>query len=236
MSGFLSLFRKELRQLFQTPIPYVVVGIFWVATGYFFSFNVFLVRAAHMVTTFHNMSLLLMLVIPLVTMRVFAEEKRGGTLELLLTLPLGEVAIVGAKFAAVWLLLFFMLLGTAAAVVPLWIFATPDVGPILGGYIGVFSLGTAFVSLGVLISVLSENQVSAATGCWALLLALWFIDYAAGLPWGAGWVHSLQHLSFSAHSRDLVRGVLTAEALIYFASISILSLVWAVQILRFRRS
>ncbi len=235
MGAFLALLRKEIRQLFQTPIPYLVLSVFWIATGYFFSFNVFLVRAAHMVTTFHNMTLLLLLLIPLLTMRSFAEERKSGTLELLMTLPLGEGSIVAAKFGSLWLLFVCMVAGTGCAVVPLWLFADPDVGPIIGGYLGILLLGTAYIGVGILTSVFSENQISAAVASWALLLALWFIDYASGLPGLGDWAGALRHLSLSLHARDLIRGVLSISTVVFFISLTALCLVWATRSLRSSR-
>lgn len=235
MKGFGPLFIKELRNLFFTPIPYVVVTVYWIATGYFFSFNVFFIRANHMVTTFHNMNFLLLLIVPLITMRAFAEERRSGTLELLLTLPLSSGTIVLAKFSAMWVLLSMMIVGASSAVIPLWFFGSPDMGPIWGGFVGVFLLGTTFVSLGMLTSVLAENQVSAASGSWALLLAFWFIDYLLGVFNDPRWVDLIQHISFSLHARDLIRGILSTEALVYFPSLSGLALLFTCLGLRLRR-
>ena len=235
MSGFKSLLVKELQQLFHTPIPYVVIGIFWVLTGYFFSFNVFLVQSNHMVTTFHNMIFLLLLMVPLITMRIFSEERKSGTLEFLLTLPISDKVIVLAKFSAVWVLLSLLIVGTSSAVLPLSFFGRPDMGPILGGFLGVFLLGTTFVSVGLLTSVLSENQVTAAAGSWALLLAFWFIDYLVGVIDDPHWVDLIQHLSFSLHARDLIRGIVSSQAVVYFASLSALLVALTIFALRLRR-
>ena len=181
MIGFWSVFIRESQHYFVTPIAYVVISTFWLLSGFFFSFNQLFVSAIDMVSAFHNMSLLLMLMVPLLTMRSFAEEKQAGTLELLMTLPISDGAIILAKYLALMMLVFFMLLGSSVAVIVLIYFGEPDLGPILGGYTGIFLLASSFSALGLLISSLSANQVVAATATWSLLLVLWFIDYASAL-------------------------------------------------------
>lgn len=235
MSGAVAVLRKELREAFATPVAFAALAVFWAVTGYFFSFNLFFVHAVHMVTAFHNMSILLLLVLPLLTMRVFAEENKAGTAELLMTLPLGEWAIVLGKFAAAFLLLVLMLAGTATAVIPLALFGRPDLGPILGGYLGILLLGTAYVAIGLLVSSVSRNQFTAALVTWAALVLLWFADYAAILDALPRLTPVLAHLSFSVHYVDLIRGVLDLGSVVYFLSLVAASLVATAQLLRWRR-
>ncbi|HYD67967.1 ABC transporter permease [Azospirillum sp.] len=236
MTRFLAILRKELAEYFSTPIAYAVLIVFWVVSGYFFSFNLFFVNAMNMVTAFHNMSVLLILVTPLITMRVFSEEAKTGTLELLLTLPLSDTQIVLGKFLASLLVMVLMLAGTATAVVPLLLFGEPDLGPILGGYLGVTLLGTAFLAIGVLVSSLSQNQIVAALVTWAVIVLLWFVDYAASLNLDYTLTRLLNHLSFSVHYVDLIRGVLNGTTVVYFASVIAAALVLTVQSLRRRHA
>lgn len=235
MNAWYCVFARELKHYFVTPIAYVVIASFWAASGFFFSFNVLFVSAVEMVTAFHNMSLLLMLMLPLISMRTFAEERHNDTLELLLTLPLGEFSIVLAKYSALLVVLLLMLAGSSAAVVVLTIFGEPDYGPIIGGYLGVFLLGAAFASIGVLVSALSTNQVVAAIATWASLLFLWFMDYLVALFPGSDAVVWIQHLSLSVQYLDVIRGVLTLAAVTYFVSIIGCALVTATQIVAMKR-
>ncbi|MCB1749853.1 MAG: ABC transporter permease [Gammaproteobacteria bacterium] len=236
MRGFVTLFARELRHYFVTPIACVVIAVFWAASGFFFSFNALFVAAPDMVSAFHNMSLLLMLMMPLVTMRTLAEERSGDTLELLLTLPVGEAAIVAAKYLALLVILVLMLAGSTLAVIPLALYGTPDYGPILGGYLGVFLLGAAFAAVGLAASSCAANQVVAAVLTWALLLLMWFVDYAAALDGAGGAVRWLQHVSFSVQYLDLIRGVLTRGAVVWFGSVIAVGMVVATQVLRARRA
>ncbi|MGR8920865.1 MAG: ABC transporter permease [Gammaproteobacteria bacterium] len=236
MSAFTSLFRRELALYFLTPTAYVMVAVFWAASGFFFSFNTLFVSAIDMVTAFHNMSLLLMLMLPLASMRTIAEERQNGTLALLLSLPVGDGAIVLAKYAGLLVLLVLMLVGSASAVLALLWFADPDLGPILGGYAGVFMLGATFAAVGVLVSALAPSQLVAAVLTWALLLALWFIDYGAALVEHGAAVALLRHVSFSVQYLDLIRGVLGSPAVAWFAGLSAVCLVGAREALALGRA
>lgn len=236
MTALWALFIKELREYFATPIAFVLLAVFWALTGWFFSFGLFFVNVAQMVGSFHNMSLLLLLVMPLLTMRVFAEENKSGTMELLLSLPLAEWQIVLAKFAAAFLMLLIMLAGTATAVLPLLLFAQPDLGPILGGYIGITLLGAAFMGVGMLMSSLTSNQIVAALLTWCVLTLLWFADYASALDALPGLRGLFLHLSFSVHYVDVIRGVINLATVCYFLSVLGLSLALTTLLLKARRA
>lgn len=238
MNAFLfwvGLVRRELLHYFVTPIAYIILGGFWMASGYFFSFNALFVGAIEMVTAFHNMSLLLLLMVPLISMRTIAEERQSGTLELLLTLPVGETAVVTAKYGAMMIIVFLMLLGSSLAVVALALLAEPDFGPIIGGYCGVFLLASAFAAIGVMISSFATNQIVAAVITWILLLFLWFVDYLSSLALPVWAVELARHMSFSLHYLDLIRGVLSSASVALFISVVVVSLVIAIQALKLRR-
>ena len=236
MNGFTAVYIKEIRQYFATPIPYVLLAVFWALMGYYFSFNVFFVNVAQMVNAFHNMSIMLLLIVPLVTMRIFAEENRSHTIELLMTLPLDEAGIVFGKYLASLTLLFFMLLGTATALVPLTAFGQPDLGPVLGGYIGIALLGATFLAVGILISSLCENQLVAALLTWATLLLFWYVDYVSNFAPNLETAKLIRHLSFSIHYIDLIRGILPLATVVYFITVIVFATTLTVQILKARRA
>jgi len=230
-----SLIKHELKYYFVTPIAYVVIAIFWSASGFFFSFNQLFVSALNMVSAFHNMSLLLMLMVPFLSMRTFAEERQNNTLELLMTLPVSESTLVWAKYLGLMVIVLLMLLGSAVAVVVLGYFGDPDYGPIIGGYLGIFLLAATFCSIGTLMSSISTNQIVSAALTWFCLLGLWFADYGASLAPSSWTVYVFQHISFSVHYLDLIRGVLTKGTLVYFLSVIFLTLVASVQMLKIKR-
>lgn len=235
MTALKAVVIKELREYFATPIALAIVAVFWALSGYLFSFHLFFVNTAQMVTSFHNMIILMILVMPLLTMRIFAEENKTGTIELLLTLPMSDTTTVIGKYLAGLMIVFLMLAGTATAVVPLLFYGDPDLGPILGGYIGTFAFGAMFLALGLAVSSACTNQVVAALLTWGLLVLLWFIDYPAAFNFFPQLSPALLHVSLSSQHVDLIRGVLSGSALVYFGSIIVLSLFLAVQLLRLRR-
>lgn len=235
MSALQAVIVKELREYFAMPIALAVVAVFWVLCGYLFSFHLFFVNTAQMVTSFHNMIILMILVMPLLTMRIFAEENKTGTIELLLTLPLSDYATVIGKYLAGLLVVLLMLAGTATAVVPLVFYGDPDLGPILGGYVGTFAFGAMFLAIGMAVSSACANQVVAALVTWGILVLLWFIDYPAAFDFFPSLSAGLMHLSLSAQHVDLIRGVLSGSAMVYFASVIAISLFISVQFLRLRR-
>lgn len=235
MTAFLAVVRKELQEYFSMPIALAVVAVFWALCGYLFSFHLFFVNTAQMVTSFHNMIILMILVMPLLTMRLFAEENKTGTMELLLTLPMSDYATVLGKYAAGLVILTLMLAGTATAVIPLVFYGQPDFGPIIGGYIGTFAFGAMFLALGLAISSACSNQIIAALVTWGVLVILWFIDYPAAFDFIPSLSAAFMHMSLSSQHVDLIRGVLSGSALVYFASVIVLSLFVAVRVLKLRR-
>ncbi len=235
MTRFAALYRKELLELFATPTAYAIVAVFWFASGFFFSFSLLFLRAPEMVSAFHNLTLLLLLLAPILTMRSIAEEHQRGTLELLQSLPVGETRVVASKYAALLTLLALLLAGSAVAVVPLALYARPDPGPILGGYLGLALFGGAVLSIGVFVSACCASQAVAAVCTWGLLLLLWFIDYGAHASIGPS-AAALRHLSLSLHTRSMIRGVLDGASAVYLVSLAFATLVWASQALRWRRT
>lgn len=233
--GLRALIIKEFREYFSTPIAFVLLGAFWLLSGYFFSFSLVFVSAAHLVTAFHNMSILLLLITPLLTMRVFAEENKTGTLELLMTLPLSNLDLVLGKFIASTGVMLLMLLGTATAVVPLALFARPEIAPIIGGYAGIALIGTAYVAVGLFISSLCQNQLVAAVLTWACLTLLWFADYGSNLGVSQPVSQLFSHLSFSVHYVDLIRGIVNSASIVYFFTVALLAFTLTVGMIKLRR-
>ena len=129
-----------------------------------------------------------------------------------------------------------MLAGSATAVLPLVLYAQPDLGPIAGGYLGITMLGAAFLGVGLLVSALTSNQIVAALVTWGALTLLWFADYAATIDAMPGLRGLFQHLSLSAHYVDVIRGVVNLGTVVYFASALVVSLALTVAALKGRRA
>ena len=175
------LLRKELLATFGSPIGYTVAAVFLLVLGYTFSLTLFATKVANLIYIFHQMYVLTILLVPALTMRAFAEERRNDTLELLLTAPVGEVWIVLAKFLAVYGLVLAMYCGGFLYVGVLEAYGAPDWGPMASGYLALACNAALIVAIGLLMSSLTENQVVAAALTLGTSLMLWFADSVAYL-------------------------------------------------------
>jgi ABC-2 type transport system permease protein len=233
MRPFLALLKKEEMALFTSPIAYVVMSVFLVIMGYTFTLTLFLTHVPTLVHLFLQIYVLFLLTVPIITMRLVAEERRLRTLEILLTSPLTEVSIVLAKFLASVSLIVVMLLLSYTYALTLAVMGAPDWGPIYSGYIGLFLLGAALVAVGLMTSSLVSNQVIAALLSLSLFLLLWIIDYLGWLlpdPFNALFVN----LSLLVHFRPFATGSLFLSDAGYFLSVTLLGLFISVRALAWR--
>ena len=176
MKYFRVLLAKELNALFTLPIAYILIAVFLILMGYTFTNWLFVSQTASVVRVMYQAAVLLLLIVPILTMRGFAEERRHGTLELLLSTPASESAIVLAKFVACLTLLTVMLSLTLIYPATLAYFGAPDWGPVYSGYLGLLLLSAALSALGLWISALTSNQIIAATISLGLFVLLWILD------------------------------------------------------------
>ena len=181
MSALGVLLRKELHATFTSPIAYTVGVVFLLVLGYTFSLTLFVTKVANLNYIFHQMYVLSILLVPVLTMRAFAEERRSDTLELLLTAPVREVWVVLAKLLANLALVAGLYAASGSYAVVLGLYGEPDWGPIYGGYLALLLLALMLVSIGLLMSSLTENQVVAAAASLGAFLMLWFADSVAYL-------------------------------------------------------
>ncbi|MBI5604131.1 MAG: ABC transporter permease subunit [Deltaproteobacteria bacterium] len=239
MKGFSAVFKRELYTFFASPIFYVVGTIFLLLTGYFFYtsvayFSLISFQAAQnpymggQVTInemvikplFDDMSIILLLIVPLLTMRLLAEEKKNGTIELLLTYPLRELAVLLGKYLATLMVLLVLLAVTVIYIFILSWFADPEWGPVLTGYAGLILMTASFVSLGLFTSALTQNQIIAAVAGFGALLMFWIIGWAGSVSGPA--VSSVVHyLSLLEHMDPFSKGVLDSRDLVYYLIFSI---------------
>ncbi len=176
LNGFVTLYRKEMAALFYSPIAYSVIAVTLLLMAYTFCAHLFHVRSASLVPMLFQAALLLILMIPLLTMRQFAEERRSGTLELLLSTPVSDLAIVLAKFVASLSVITVLLILMLAFPATLSFVADPDWGPIVSGYVGLLLLAAALIGVGLAVSAVSANQVVAAMAALGLFLMLWMAE------------------------------------------------------------
>ena len=235
MSNVLAIAQKELKGYFASPIAYVVIGFFALMFGYFYwaLLGFFVEQSARMMglqggptqnvneqmirPVFMNASVLLLFTLPMVTMRTYSEEKRSGTIELLLTSPITDFQIIVGKFLGAMGLYAAMLAVTFIHMGVLWAFGTPEWKPLVTGYLGLLLMGGCFVSIGLLISSLTRNQIVAGFGTFAVFLLLWVINWVG--PFMGPRVQAvLDYLSITTHLDDFTRGIVDTRHLVYYVS------------------
>ena len=217
------LLGKELHGTFTSPIAYTIATVFLLVLGYTFSLTLFATKVANLNYIFHQIYVLSVLLVPVLTMRAFAEERRTDTLELLLTAPVREIWIVLAKFLASLSLMVLMFLGSLAYAVVLGLYGDPDWGPIYSGYLAILLNAGLLVSLGLLMSSFTENQVIAAALSLGTFLMLWFADSMAYLLPKPLELFAV-NLSLIGHFKLLAGGEVFLSDIGYFITLSLLAL------------
>ncbi|MBM3778624.1 MAG: ABC transporter [Acidimicrobiia bacterium] len=233
MRNVLAIAHKEVKAYFDSPIAYVFIGFFALLFGYFFvallsfftsqSMQMSMMGAPvnvnqQLITPlFLNTSVVVLFVLPSITMRTYAEEKRSGTIELLLTSPLTDMQIILGKFIGAMTLYAALLAVTVVHIGVLFWKGNPEVLPVLTGYLGLLLMGGCFVSVGLLISSLTKNQIVAAMVTFAVFLLLWVIDWISQFT-GPLAQQVLTYLSVTQHLDDFTRGVVDTKHLVYYVS------------------
>jgi gliding motility-associated transport system permease protein len=216
--------RRELASYFGSWTAYVLLAVYLVLSGYFFYSDLafFVTFGAQNLATglwrfvFIDYRLVTLLVLPLVTMRLFAEERKLGTIELLWTLPVRDYQLIAGKFLAAWI---FFLVTVALATIPfavLWFFHPFELGPPIAGLIGLVLLGTAFISCGLAASTLTENQVVAAMVTYGILVFFWFMTWNEAVG-NEQLIRVLLLLSLFDHYYNFASGTVQTVDIAYFA-------------------
>jgi ABC-2 type transport system permease protein len=235
VGNILAVAGKELRTYFASPIAYIVTGFWALVFGYFFYVMLyfFLQRSQQAMGmgpqsvnvnqdmiryVLSNASVVVLFVLPAITMRTYSEEKRSGTIELLLTSPLTDLQIILGKFLGTLALYGAMLLVTVLYIALLFWFGNPEVKPILAGYLGLLLLGGCFLSIGLFISSLTKNQIVAAVITFVTFLMLWVIDWMASDATGTT-ATVLRYLSITGHFEDFSKGIIDTKHVIYYLSL-----------------
>jgi ABC-2 type transport system permease protein len=237
MRNVLAIASKELRSYFSGPIAYIAIGLWALLYGYFFvAILQFFVRQSMQMgqmgmggpqsmnvnqqlirPLLQNVTIMILFVMPMVTMRTYSEEKRSGTIELLLTSPLSDFQIIMGKFLGAMALYGVMLLVTMLHIALLFVYGNPEWKPIVTAYLGLLLLGGCFISLGLLISSLTKNQIVAGMVTFAVFLLLWIITWIGSFS-GPTVDQLTQYLSIIDHLDDFSKGVIDTKHLIYYLS------------------
>jgi ABC-2 type transport system permease protein len=253
MRNIWSITKRELGAYFSSPIAYAVIFGFQLLFGFFF-FNLvswFNAQAMQMAQNpyyyqqaninqmvfsplFHNTSIILILVVPLLTMRLLAEEKKTGSEELLFTSPISVGQIILGKYLACLVVLAAMLGLTALLSSMAFAYGNPELVPWLIGYLGLFLMGASFIAAGLFFSATTKNQIVAGFLTFCLLLLFLVLNWVTASGSGA-WQSVLGYLSFSDHFEDMTRGILDTKDLVYYLSFSFFALFLTHSLIQSRR-
>ena len=235
MNGVVAVYEKELLTYFRSPIAYFVLAVFLLGTGYFFTYNMFLSGSASMNETFRDMGILLLMVSPMISMRLFSAEHGGRTIELLMTLPLKPWQVVLGKYLGAVTILLLMTAGTLIDLIPLYLFGNPQTNTIIAGYIGFVLLGMACLAAGQLFSALTQNQIVAALITLPVLLSFWFVGYLQSFQTSYAMRGLVRYLSFAFHFADFVQGLVRSEAVVFFLVVNAIALTLNAGYLQWKR-
>lgn len=238
MKKTFAIFNKELKSFFYSPMAYVVIAVFTALTGVFFylylsnfvetafradimaqqyrqmpqkmNVNLMLIRPF-----FWNIALITLFTLPAITMRLFSEEKKQGTVELLYTTPISSLQIIMGKFLAGLAFYAVLLIPTILFQSLLFVYGDPEILPVISGYIGLLFLGSSFIAMGLFISTTTENQIIAAIGGFALSLFLWVVGWGASYA-GPTLSPLLEYISIINHFEDFAQGVIDSSHVAYY--------------------
>ena len=261
MRNLYAIYRKEMRHYFVSPVAYVCIGLFLLISAFFFNFFLSAVMQQSFQMELQSMqygmppqldvpgqvmraflgllSTLILFITPFLTMGVFAEERKRGTMELLMTSPITEIQIVFGKYFAAFTMFISMLIPTLVPVLFLYFTSDPRLPAriILAGYLGALLVGGSLLALGTFISSLTENQLIAAVLTFAVFLIIWIIDIIGSPTGNSATVRG--YFSIVRHFQDFARGVIDTSSLIYFGSLIVFFVfltVRSVDSMRWRRA
>jgi ABC-2 type transport system permease protein len=210
---------KELRSYFVSPIAYLLLTMFALIFGFFFwnALGYFVIEGMEMQLLLSNVSVVGLFFIPMITMRLFAEEKRSGTIELLATSPIRDIEVILGKWLAALILYACLLFFTALNFAFLFRYGHPDWKPLLVGYLGLLLQAGTLLALGTFISTLTKNQIIAGAATFGVCLLLWVLEWTSGYE-SATWAHVLGYLSVITHFDSFARGVIDSKDVIFYLS------------------
>ena len=234
MQNVWSIFKRELRAYFDSPIAYVVITVFLLFTGWFFTTNFFVVGQADLRVIFGIIPFTFLFFTPAITMRLISEERKTGTIELLVTMPIHDAAIIVGKYLAAVALLIAMVLPTLVYAITVTSLGDMDFGPAVGGYLGLILMGAAYLAIGTFGSALTESQVVAFITSWLIVFVFFLMDKALFLL--PNWMVSVvEYMAIEYHFQNISRGVIDTRDIVYYLTLIVLALFLATRAMAARR-
>ncbi|GAB62119.1 MAG: hypothetical protein DWB56_15120 [Candidatus Jettenia sp.] len=234
MTSVGTIFQREINSYFLSPIAYVVIAVFTIFSGYFFSIMLGITQETTLRYSFAYTQFILSILTPVITMRLLAEENKTGTIEPLMTAPITDFEVVFGKFLSAWALYNIMIAPTAFYIIFLAWVGSPDYGAIIASYIGLILMGGLFISIGLLVSAITKNQIVAAViGIVALLILLVIGLASSG---SEGWFYDvLRYIGTYDHWDTFTKGIVDTRDVVYYVSFTALLIFIVVRIVESRR-
>ncbi len=231
----LAIFRREVSTYFTSPIGYIFLAVYYFFSGYYFyGYNLYM-GTTDMSMVFQALFSVLMFIVPILTMRLLSEDKRQKTDQALLTAPVRLSSIVVGKFLAAFLIFAIGVAMTLVYAVVMSAFAQPDWIMVLGNVLGLLLLGAALISIGLFISSLTENQVVAAVGSFAIMMIIMMLDgVISAISWE--WLTAIMNIiSFSTRYTDFTNGIFDISNVLFFISVAVIFNFLTVRVLEKKR-
>jgi ABC-2 type transport system permease protein len=220
MDNILAIFKKEFKSYFISPIAYVFITVYLAVSNFLFFQSLLLIKQADMRGYFQLLPWIFLFFVPAITMRSWSEEKKVRTLELLLTWPVSDIQVVAGKFLAAFGFLLVVILFSLTIPITIILIDKPDIGPMVGGYIGALLMGGAYIAIGMWVSSYTENQIIA----FILGVVGTFVLFIIGNPFFTMaapqvFIPLLSYLGLANHFDSIERGVIDSRDIIYYCSV-----------------
>ena len=223
MRNILPIFRREIFAYFYSPMAYIVITVFLIITGWFFTSEMFLSNESSLRSVFGIIPFIFIFFVPAITMRLLSEERKSGTIELLFTMPISDMEIILGKYFAGLGLIVVGLLFTLPYSLTIIVLGEPDIGMLITGYLGLILMGAAYVAIGIFASTISKNQVVAFIIAFIIIFFLWLINkFLMLIP--PPFIPVLQYLSIDYHYENIGRGVIDSRDIAYYLSLVVFML------------
>lgn len=230
----IAIFKKEFKAYFSNPTAYVLIGLFVLISSILFFYINLTSQVAEFTYNLNMMSIILVIMIPILTMKVLADERKSGTEVLLITSPTSITSIVVGKYLAALAVFLIMTAITFIYPIILFAFGKPALAPIIGSYVGFILLGASFIAFGIFASSLTESQIIAAVVSVVGLLIMWLLQYIAPALGGI-WSKILNWFSLFSRTQDFYTGILSLAPVVYYLSFSAVFVFLSTRVIEKRR-
>lgn len=220
MDRIKAIFKREFRSYFRSPIAYIFISAFLITSSWFFFQTFFLIDYASMRNFFDLLPWIFLFFIPMITMRLWAEEMKIGTIEVLMTLPVRDHEVVLGKYLASFVVMAVALLLTVPIPIIIAALGDPDVGVMVASYVGSLFMGGAYLAIGLFVSSLTKNQIVAAIIGWVVCFAMFFIGndlVLFNVP--RFMVPFLEYMGLGTHFNSIMRGIIDSRDVIYYLTV-----------------